>query len=422
MVFVVLLLVALAHIEPGCAYQFSQPNCTLPEQDLHNFVSAPNIRGTLEIFWTCLATIIACTYTVLHLNIPEQRDGGDMDMGWKGDLKWWWNGIKSDVGWTVGTILAPEFYNLVALEEWVDARYTVQRLLALDPDTCPDSSWSLVHAFYVNMGGFAIRLTKHQDSAMQIEQTSIPPYPLITLTSSSVIEMLKVHDPRWNLTYLPTKVEIQDRSKSDILAKVIIAAQILYFAATCLTRAVRHLPLTLFELGTLGFAACSLVSYGLLFYKPRSVNTPVILARFEGEVDPRMENILSSNGPLKRISNHGDENYSEPANILGVKITVILGLLMAVVLGAIHLAGWNFAFPTTIDKWLWRASSIASIVVAIACAVTGMLTEIEWPFGFTLAIYSIARVALIVEMIRCLFYLPTDAFTATWTASIPHIG
>lgn len=413
-------LVALAYTEPVYAYQFSPANCTLPEQDLHNFVSAPNIRGTLEIFWTCLATIIACTYTVLHLNIPEQRDGRDMDKGWRGDLKWWWKGIESYVWMTVATILAPEFYTLLAMMEWAEARYTLRRLLALDLDTCPDSSWSLVHAFYMSMGGFAIHSTKHQDSTMHIGQPLTPRYYSITLSVDSVIQMLQVRDPSWKITHLPTKDEIQDRSKSDILAKAIVAIQILYFCASCLTRAARHLPITLFELGTLGFAACSLISYGLLFHKPRSVNTPLVLARFEGEVDPRLETILSRNGALKRISNFDRPNNIHLAKILGIETPVILGLLMAVVMGAIHLAGWNFAFPTTIDKWLWRMNSIASIVFAMTSVF--IIPTSESLMVISIAIYSVARVALIVEMIRCLFYLPSDAFTATWTANIPHIS
>lgn len=63
------------------AYTFVNPYCTIPTEGLHSFVSAPNVRGTLDILWSCLATIIACTYTVLHLNIPEQRDDKDRDRG-----------------------------------------------------------------------------------------------------------------------------------------------------------------------------------------------------------------------------------------------------------------------------------------------------------------------------------------------------
>lgn len=50
------------------------------------------VRGTLQIIWSCVATLFASTYTVLHLNIREQADG--RDVGVKGTLKWWWKGLE----------------------------------------------------------------------------------------------------------------------------------------------------------------------------------------------------------------------------------------------------------------------------------------------------------------------------------------
>lgn len=39
-----------------------------------------------------------------------------------------------------------------------------------------------------------------------------------------------------------------------------------------------------------------------------------------------------------------------------------------------------------------------------------------------LVVYILGRLILIVEMFRGLGYLPPEAFAATWTANIPHIG
>jgi hypothetical protein len=84
-----LLTILLLVVIPADATTFARPNCTIPAEGLHSLVSAPYVRGTLDILWSCLATIIACTYTVLHLNIPKQRDDKDRDQGWKRDMKWW---------------------------------------------------------------------------------------------------------------------------------------------------------------------------------------------------------------------------------------------------------------------------------------------------------------------------------------------
>lgn len=126
-----LLSIILLAIIPADATTFARPNCTIPAEGLHSFVSAPNIRGTLDILWSCLATIIACTYTVLHLNIPEQRDDRDRDLGWKGDMRWWWRSMKTRINWTLITVWAPEWYSGTAIQELTDARRLLRDLQRL---------------------------------------------------------------------------------------------------------------------------------------------------------------------------------------------------------------------------------------------------------------------------------------------------
>lgn len=82
------------------------PNCTLPAHDV-SYVGSPNVRSTLDMLWTSLATIIACTYSVLHLNVPEQRDG--CDPGWQGDVQWGTRRLLTSVKWTIITILGPDY-------------------------------------------------------------------------------------------------------------------------------------------------------------------------------------------------------------------------------------------------------------------------------------------------------------------------
>ncbi len=69
------------------------PNCILPAESVQ-FIAAPGIRSTLEILWASVASIIACTYSTLHLNVPEQRRG--RDQGWTGDLKWAMKRIRTN--------------------------------------------------------------------------------------------------------------------------------------------------------------------------------------------------------------------------------------------------------------------------------------------------------------------------------------
>lgn len=42
--------------------------------DVVGWVSGPTERGTLALVWSCVITIFACTWTVLHLNVPGRKD------------------------------------------------------------------------------------------------------------------------------------------------------------------------------------------------------------------------------------------------------------------------------------------------------------------------------------------------------------
>lgn len=47
----------------------------------------PDMSSTQTVFdilWLCLFTIFACTWTMQHLNVPEQREG--RNAGWKGNI------------------------------------------------------------------------------------------------------------------------------------------------------------------------------------------------------------------------------------------------------------------------------------------------------------------------------------------------
>ena len=91
-----------------------------------NFVSGPDTRGTLDILWSCLFTIIACTWTIQHLNIPEQR--WDRDPGWKGDLEWQLKGTWTSLKWMVVTMVAPEILIETAWEDLFFARDDLRKM------------------------------------------------------------------------------------------------------------------------------------------------------------------------------------------------------------------------------------------------------------------------------------------------------
>ncbi len=106
------------------AYTRFEANCTTPSTYPTNFVSSPNSRGTLDILWSCLFTICACTWTIQHLNVPEQRTGRLKKGGAHGfwyDFKWGLMGFWSNLKWMVATMVAPEYIVGKAIGDFVFA-------------------------------------------------------------------------------------------------------------------------------------------------------------------------------------------------------------------------------------------------------------------------------------------------------------
>lgn len=70
---------------------------------------------------------------------------------------------------------------------------------------------------------------------------------------------------------LPTKAEIQEKSKGDTLSKAFVVWQTMWFIVQCVARRVHGLALTEFELVTLAFAALNCIVYFLWWDKPLGV-------------------------------------------------------------------------------------------------------------------------------------------------------
>ena len=74
---------------------------------------------------------------------------------------------------------------------------------------------------------------------------------------------------------MPTKAEIEDKGKSDWLAKSLVLLQTSWFVMQCIARAVEHLPVTHLEIVTLAYAAMNFVIYAFWWNKPLNVNRPI---------------------------------------------------------------------------------------------------------------------------------------------------
>ena len=136
------------------AYAVFNPVCSTPtsEQPAH-YVGSPNVRGTVDILWSSLFTIFACTWSIQHLNVPEQREG--RDPGWRGDILWMMKGVLSKSKWMIITVIAPEVVFSLAADGF---SYAKKQQMTMRKFAESDAvEWSLIHCMFADMGGFVIR-------------------------------------------------------------------------------------------------------------------------------------------------------------------------------------------------------------------------------------------------------------------------
>jgi hypothetical protein len=256
-----------------------------------------------------------------------------------------------------------------------------------------------------------------------------------------------------------------DKGKSDIFARLLAICQTLWLVVQMIVRESRHLEVSQLEIGTAAFTSCAVTIYALNWHKPKGVGVPWTICSYPGTIpiefstllnfelvynewsvldilkpgrwDRRMRELRGSS-----IPNHhrykGDPRTAETDYYEAVGF-----VLSSTAFGAIHFAAVKSTFPSHIEWVLWyMASGICtglSLLVISAMAVSVLYERIynglsgnfgehgSFVFGLAIAccvvpLYIIARLFLLVELFRCLFFLPPSAFVATWVSSVPHVS
>ncbi|KAJ7910806.1 hypothetical protein B0H13DRAFT_1615271, partial [Mycena leptocephala] len=122
-------------------------------------------------------------------------------------------------------------------------------------------------------------------------------------------------------------------------------------------------------------------------------------------------------------------------NIQGYFAPFTIEVLVGTVFGAIHCAAWNTAFPTAVEKWMWRSCSLLIVaihVIILLCYVLTFFTDVNksqlgdemTTIGFIvpIPIYIIARLVLIILPLVGLRSLPSGALMdVNWSVYIPHL-
>ena len=114
---------------------------------------------------------------------------------------------------------------------------------------------------------------------------------------------------------------------------------------------------------------------------------------------------------------------------------IFLATLPWLALTGVHLAAWRYPFPTNVEAWFWRASTIHLFVGPLCYAFEVsylFLFEGKYPFfeavssavmALSVLIYFIARTFIMIEPFISLRWAPAGIYdNVNWTSYWGHIG
>ncbi|KAF6811557.1 hypothetical protein CSOJ01_05690 [Colletotrichum sojae] len=229
------------------------------------WVNSPTVRGSVEILWTCLVTLVACVYTVLHLNVPSKIGK--------------WSNLLDKLRWVVMAVLMPEIVFVVAakqLREALALRRALREQLA-ESTAKSSENIDLEFCFFVAMGGFQVSLEDEgiePGPAFDSHVRTPSPFTL-PLSCEGFLRLAKLGEI--DISEAMRTTYVKDRSKANVVQQTLVLIQVSWMAIQCIVRKAQGLLITLLEIHTMVHVICAMAFYGLWVYKPMDISHPEIL-------------------------------------------------------------------------------------------------------------------------------------------------
>lgn len=417
--------------------QAEQSNSTV------NWTDNPSTRETLNIVLSCAFTIFACTWSVLHLNIPDPTTSKLQR-------------LLKQVKWMVLTMLCPELIFSRAIQDYMEDRRDHSDLKKVFQSAslperqnvgewvmCEERSWkeqlstycgfnknltdegndpklwTLLHTKYLNMGGLRVKVSdpKHANPTKRFYDIRARDYPLF----DSDYSPLKLFSMSEN--------EILDKSKGDAFTKFITVTQILWLVASIITRKANKLPSSQLEIVTLAFSILAVATYLALWNKPKNIHVPTIVQLDKLSRDDAKAKRIEAKLQMHQIRGH---SIFDPETETYEDAGFIILMISTAVFGSLHCLAWNFTFPSMAERMIWRVSSIslvsAPIVFIIIYSPIFLFFDLpgfeEWmkilSYGL-LSVYCLARLMIIGIAFSSLRSMPPEVYITTWSKYIPDV-
>ncbi|KAG0702575.1 hypothetical protein DFH29DRAFT_496607 [Suillus ampliporus] len=389
---------------------------SVPTLDASDTPFCNDTRTLWNIIWSCVATLIACTWTAVHPNIPGIDEK------------------KFPVACRrlfimVMALVAPELMITWAARQFLSATRTKEKfneLLRKNPKVAESKSasapkvavWTVTHGYFAWMGGFVLYVDG-------IPPVTLTPDELLDFVSKGNVEMPAI-----------TEADIEDQSKGDGLSKGIAILQLGWFVLQLLARYAQNLPATLLEVDTLAIAALTFIAYCLWWKKPKNVGRPYrvhwkatdppgnLTYNTAGSAFSRrgcfayllclvypllslmgIEATISPDAARsRRVPSLGGYGKDERSDL----ITVLVGCLSGMLFGAIHCLGWYFSFHSQPEQILWRTASLVVVCTPPSISLFfGFLFVYDRMHDLHRAIANIIASSLFCGgVITCVAYIP----------------
>lgn len=459
------------------------PECTLPSNETFSgFVSGPNARSTLSIVWSCISIIILSTWSILHLDVPAhvtpktfgQSICRSVYLLWR---KIFWMGLK---------LFSPEFAATGCARKIFATRSNsaeLQRLARIDgviwslthtilvdmggialrfpdppnrtltgediPTAAPRPEPVTESASEAEITNFIERFCRRQEliawycgkipwklhgphnhfARMMMRDPDLPisiRKDVAALAGNIwILDSIQLKIARQKgIIKMPniTEQEINDKSKSDGLVKLIAILQVLWLVIQLIARSIQNLPFTQLEITTAAFAATAIIIYCIDFIKPKDVNIPFyvdvsekVIVQYRDFVEIaqaapfayvqgkryymptstihdlfKYQKPLEPNGKCKeglcdrckrckrckwcrmRVDESAEDEKHQKCwkckkfrlSPLAADIySLLIGFFSATSFGGVHLFAWNNQFPTKVEQLLWRISALMTILL-----------------------------------------------------------
>ncbi|OCK96707.1 uncharacterized protein K441DRAFT_551251 [Cenococcum geophilum 1.58] len=416
----------------------------------HTWVAGPQTRGTLELLFSCVITLVLCVWTTVHVNIEPENSN------------WIWERARK-IWWACVTLVIPEGALVIAMNERTTADLLckeVNRIIEKHKNQLPGvEEWEIALGYYAVMGGFVVPEKVYDTVLKEIPPAERGTIKRLTLTPHGLLSLI-------------TAKEVLDKSNANTLTKAIVVWQALWMIVQVIGRTASHFPVTLLELHTVLHTFCAVAMYITWWHKPVDIQTPstvpfvvdgdekeklttshndrdMVFSLIKGTDLPDPTSALEPPRPLKTSDTENPEPSAEVLNIKPttettphIRLQFGIITLVGLIYGSVHLAAWNNRFPTPTEQLLWKISA------AITAATWGTFyvslyayNILGWPerktrrlegfrgailrYGFAVAIIPVAlvRIYLLTESFASIRKVPLGSYEIPkWSNAWPHAG